>query len=220
MGVTSITQHSGTRRRMAAPDRRLAILEAAREAFAEGGYHRTSLGSVAERAGVSKALLYEHFSGKRELHAAMLELHVDELVARINAALVGAEPGEERLRAGLEAFFGFLEERRGASRIMLRNTGDPDVLLWLGRLRDEIGAAIVTLMTEDAREVLGEDPGPVVLEMVAQQLIGAMQSLADWWTEHPEVPRETLVTTALDFTWVGLERLSQGERWGAARATD
>ena len=62
----------------------------------------------------------------------MLEAHVHELIERISAALVDAEPGEGRLRAGLEAFFGFIEERRGAAAIMLRNTGDPDVAEWLG----------------------------------------------------------------------------------------
>ena len=70
---------------MAAADRRELILEAARESFAEGGYHRTSLDAIAERAGVSKALLYEHFASKRELHAAMLEAHVHELIERIES---------------------------------------------------------------------------------------------------------------------------------------
>ena len=60
---------------MAAADRRTAILAAARLAFAEGAYHEVSLDSVAERAGVSKALLYEHFDSKRELYQAMLEMH-------------------------------------------------------------------------------------------------------------------------------------------------
>src|SRR5829696_240930 len=108
------------RRRMSAGDRRALILDAAREAFAEGGYHSTALEDVAERAGVSKALLYEHFDSKRDLHAAMLEAHVQDLLARIGAALVDAEPGEQRLRAGLEAFFSYLEESRGAAAILLR----------------------------------------------------------------------------------------------------
>ena len=174
---------------MSAENRRALILESAREAFAEGGYHSTSLDTIAERAGVSKALLYEHFDSKRELHAAMLELHVNELLERIGAALVDAEPGEARMRAGLEAFFSFLEERHGAAAIMLRNTGDPDVLEWLDRLRDGVGAAIVTLMTEEVEEVLANDPDRRgTIEMVAQQQIGAIQSLADWWSEHREVP--------------------------------
>jgi AcrR family transcriptional regulator len=199
---------------MPASDRRALIIEAAREAFAEGGYHQTSLDSVAERAGVSKALLYEHFGSKRELHAAMLEAHVHELIERINAALVDAEPGEGRLRAGLEAFFDFLDERRGASAIMLRNTGDPDVAEWLGRLREAIGAQVVTLMTEEAAELIREDPElRGAIEMIAQQQIGAIQSLADWWGEHRDVPKERVIATAMDFAWVGMERVSGGERW-------
>jgi AcrR family transcriptional regulator len=199
---------------MAAADRRELIIEAARESFAEGGYHRTSLDAIAERAGVSKALLYEHFASKRELHAAMLEAHVHELIERIEAALVDAEPGEGRLRAGLEAFFDFIEERRGAAAIMLRNSGDPDVAEWLARLRDAIGAQVVTLMTEEAEQLIREDPKlRGAIEMIAQQQIGAIQSLADWWGEHREVPKEAVIATAMDFAWLGMERVSAGERW-------
>ena len=199
---------------MSAEDRRALILQAAREAFAEGGYHATSLEEIAERAGVSKALLYEHFDSKRALHAAMLEVHVKELLERIGAVLETAEPGEPRMRAGLEAFFSFLEERRGAAAIMLRNTGDPDVLEWLDRLRDGVSAAIVTLMEEEAADGFANDPeAQRTMEMIAQQQIGAIQSLADWWSEHREVPRERVIATALEFAWLGLDRLSQGERW-------
>jgi len=202
------------KRRISASDRRALILEAAREAFAEGGYHQTSLDAVAERAGVSKALIYEHFASKRELHAAMLELHVNELIERLNAALAAAEPGEDRMRAGTEAFFTFLEERRGAAVILLRNTGDPDVAEWLDRLRDQVAAAIVTLMTEEAAQLIAEDPEMrVSIEMIAQQQIGAIQSLADWWGEHREVPKEQLVTAVMELAWVGMERVSSGERW-------
>jgi AcrR family transcriptional regulator len=199
---------------MPASDRRALILEAAREAFAEGGYHRTSLEEVAERAGVSKALLYEHFDSKRELHAAMLEAHVTDLLERINAALAGAEPGEARLRAGTEAFFAFLEERRGAAAIMLRNTADPDVAEWLARLRDQIATEIVALMRAEVAELVAADPEMAVgIEMIAQQQIGAIQSLADWWGEHRDVPRERLVEAVMDLSWVGMERVSAGEHW-------
>src|SRR5262249_11119744 len=127
---------------MTAADRREAILDAARAAFADTGYHETSLDAVAEQAGVSKALLYEHFGSKRELFVAMLELHVHELIERITSAAAAAEPGEDRLRSGLEAFFGFVEERRGAWRIMFRNAGDPDVAGRPWRLPGEGGVAV------------------------------------------------------------------------------
>ena len=205
---------------MAAAERRALILEAARAAFADGGYHGTSLEEVAERAGVSKALLYEHFSSKRELHAAMLEMHALGLVETLNLALAGADPGEDRLRSGLEAFFSYAEERRGVWRIMFRNAGDPDVAHWVARIRDEVAGAIVLLMAEEVEAISPADPlTPAAVEMVAQQLVGAMQSLADWWDQHTDVPRETVVRVAMDFAWLGLDRVRQGERWEAPRAS-
>jgi AcrR family transcriptional regulator len=209
--VTSITQKKS---RMSAVDRRAAILDAARGAFADTGYHETSLDSVAERAGVSKALLYEHFSSKRELYLAMLEMHVAELIERISGAVEGAEPGEARMRAGLEAFFGFVEERRGAWRIMFGNAADPDVAVRLDRLRDQVAAAIAQLMSEEAaRRGLDFPKLPQMVEMIAQQMVGAMQSLADWWDLHRKVPREEVIQAAMDFAWLGQERISQGQRW-------
>jgi AcrR family transcriptional regulator len=216
--VTSITQRSKTgdapRRRMAASDRRLAILEAARAAFADGGFHQTSLDAVAERAGVSKALIYEHFDSKRELYLAMLEMHVEELVERVSAAVTAADQPEERMRSGLEAFFAFVEERRGAWRIMFRNPGDPDVAVYMERLRDGVAAVVAALMSEEAEQAFPDAPErDRIIQMVAQQLVGAMQSLADWWDLHREIPREQVIQGAMDFAWSGQERLSRGLRW-------
>jgi AcrR family transcriptional regulator len=201
---------------MTAADRRAAILDAARFAFADSGYHETSLDSVAERAGVSKALLYEHFSSKRELYVAMLEMHVHELVERISGAVAEAEPGEARMLAGVEAFFAFVDERRGAWRIMFRNASDPDVAVRLDRLRDEVAAAIVQLMSDEVERKGLDFPNlSQLVEMIAQQIVGAMQSLADWWDLHRKVPTEEVVRAAMDFAWIGQERISRGERWSA-----
>jgi AcrR family transcriptional regulator len=201
---------------MSAADRRVAILEAARLAFAEGNYHEVSLDAVAVRAGVSKALLYEHFDSKRELYQAMLELHTQDLVSRIGAAVTAAEPGEPRLLAGLNAFLDFVQDRRGGWRVIFRNPGDPDVAASIDRLRDGVAAAVAALMSEEAEEAFPDAPErEQMLQMVAQQLVGAMQSLADWWELHPEVPRERVLQVAMDFVWVGQDRLSRGERWAS-----
>jgi hypothetical protein len=77
-----------------------------------------------------------------------------------------------------------------------------------------VAAAIVALMTEENAELIAEDPEMrATIEMIAQQQIGAIQSLADWWGEHREVPREQVVASAMELAWLGLDRLSQGERW-------
>jgi AcrR family transcriptional regulator len=202
------------RRRMPAADRREAILAAALDVFAHGGYHETSLDAVAARAGVSKALIYEHFDSKRDLHRALLERYVHELLGRVVEASAAADPGEPRLLAGLDAFLGFVEERRDAWRFVFRNVGDAEIADAVGRLREEVAAAIAGLMAADAPPGWADDPEiGREIEMIAQELTGAAQALANWWDEHRDVPRERVTQSLMDFAWIGLERLGEGRRW-------
>jgi AcrR family transcriptional regulator len=203
-----------TRVRMTAADRREAILEAALDAFAGAGYHETSLDAVADRAGISKALIYEHFASKRELHRALLERYVHELLARVIDATAAAEPGEARLRSGLEAFLEFVEERRDAWRFVFRNVSDPEIADAVNRLREEVAVALAGLMAADAPPEWTANPElSRETEMIAQELTGAVQALANWWDEHRDVPRERISQSIMDFAWIGLERLGEGKRW-------
>lgn len=217
--MTSRTQKPPPRRRLSAADRREAILGAALEVFSERGFHEASLDDVAGRNGISKALIYEHFTSKRELHRALLERYVRELLDRVATASALVEPGEQRLRAGVDAFLRFVEERRGAWRMLFRNVADPEMADALARLVEEVGVAIAALMAADARHTQLTDPRPEqVVDMLARQLVGAVQALANWWNDHSEVPRERVLSLAMDFAWVGLERLGEGERWNAGAA--
>jgi Tetracyclin repressor-like, C-terminal domain len=141
-------------------------------------------------------------------------MHTDELIERVSTAVTAAEEPEDRLLAGLEAFFGFVEERRGAWRIMFRNPGDPDVAIYMERLRDGVAAAVAALMSEEAEQAFPDAPErDRIIQMVAQQMVGAMQALADWWDLHREIPREEVIRGAMDFVWSGQDRLSRGLRW-------
>jgi AcrR family transcriptional regulator len=204
---------------MPAADRREAILASALDAFSGAGYHETSLDAVAERAGISKALIYEHFASKRELHRALLERYVHELLMRVIQATAGAEPGEARLRSGLEAFLDFVEERRDAWRFVFRNVSDPEIADAVNRLREEVATTLAGLMAADAPPEWNADPDLArETEMIAQELTGAVQALANWWDEHRDVPRERIFQSIMDFAWIGLERLGEGRRWGDGAA--
>lgn len=214
-GVSSVTDTKPKRRRMSAADRREAILDAALEEFSLNGFHETSLEGVADRAGISKALIYEHFPSKRDLHGALLGRYVHELLERVIGAIATAAPPEERLRAGGDAFLSFVEDHREPWRLMVRNPADSGVEATVGRVQSEIAHAVAALMQADATPEMGEDPDDAhfEIEMLAQQLVGALRALGNWWDDHRDVPRERLLETHMDFAWVGLDRLSQGESW-------
>ena len=213
--ATSSETEGTTRRRLSAADRRSAILAAALEVFSERGFHGASLEEVAARGGVSKALIYEHFDSKRELERALLEMHVHELLGRVTAAIASASTEEERLRAGVDSFLAFVEERPVAWRLLFRNVGDPDIAEAFAQLLQEVSGTIAALMVATAPKRFREaEPDfEQATEMMAQQLTGAVQSLANWWDDHRAVPRERVLEMAMDFAWVGLERLGSGERW-------
>jgi AcrR family transcriptional regulator len=215
--VTPVTQATeAPRRRMPAAERREVILAAALEAFSERGFHEASLDEVAARAGVSKALIYEHFASKRELTRALLDTYVHELLGRLAEAIASAEPGEQRMRTGVDAVLQFVEERPGAWRMIFRNSADPDIADLFAALQAEAATAIASAMAADATEVgIPSPPTPTQIEMLAQQLSGAVQAIATWWTEHPEVPRAGVLEMVMDFCWIGFQRLGEGERWSA-----
>lgn len=202
------------RRRLSAADRRAAILEAALDVFSERGFSDASLDDVAARGGISKALIYEHFGSKRELQVVLLDTYLHELIARVVGAIGSATTDEERLRAGLEAFLDFSSERPAALRLLTRNVSDPVAGETIDRLREEAATALASIMAQNAPPL---EPGDLDLEatvaLVAHMISGGIQSMAGWWADHPEIPREQVVELAMGVHWIGLERLGQGTRW-------
>ena len=206
------------RRRLPAAERRELILEAAIDAFADFGYHQTSLDEVGRRAGVSKALIYEHFTSKQELYGELLETYVRELLERVGSAVIPVEEGgEARLLAGLEGFLEFVDERRDAWRMLIRNRASDDVSDLFERLYDEVASTIGSLMAEDMpASALPEGADfEMGVEATARQLLGAITAMANWWDEHREVPRSQVLAMIMEFAWVGLDRAAAGERWSS-----
>jgi AcrR family transcriptional regulator len=211
--VTSRTHQ--TRRRLAGPQRRAAILEAALGVFARRGYAAASIDQIAVAAGVSKALIYEHFASKRELQVALLQDNVSELFARLAQSAATGEPGDVRLRNGVDAFLRFVQERRDAWTMLFRDATDPEVAEALRVVQAQTTAAVAAFIAAEPAAARDDDPDlGAAIEMLALQLSGAVQSLASWWADHPAVPRERLVESVADFAWIGLERLRAGERYG------
>jgi AcrR family transcriptional regulator len=205
-----------TRRRLTAEERRAGILDAALAVFSARGYHPSSIDDIAREAGISKALIYEHFESKQGLYADLIERNAAELVERLGAAIgsVEADSGAIRLATGLDAFFAFVEERRDAWRILNRDAADPETAPVLDRILEQVTGLVAALIAEDpGARAMTEQDADRAIRVLARMLVGSVQSVANWWAEHREVPREEIVEMVMAYAWLGLDRLSRGERW-------
>ena len=217
MSVSPVTDTKPKRRRMSAADRREAILDAALDEFAGAGFYETSLEGVAARAGISKALIYEHFASKRDLHEALLGRYRQDLLQRVIAALSRTGSPEQRLINGADAFLGFVEENREPWKLMVRSPLEAGQGGGVAREQGEMAHAVAALVHGDVPEEMERQQGPAEAELrvefFAQQLVGALRALANFWDDHREIPRQRLVQASMNFVYFGLERNIRGERW-------
>ena len=201
------------RRRLPPAERRELILGGAMEVFARHGFEGASMVEIAAAGGVTPAVIYDHFPSKAALAVELLGLQTAELLRFVGAALERAPEGEaERMHAGVDAFFAYVEEHPFAWRMLFRDPpSDPEVAAAYRRLNGQATAAIAVFLESGGGGALGsyEDPRQTA-EIFAEALKAAQNGLASWWYEHPEVSREEIVERLLDFAWIGLERVAAG----------
>src|SRR5450755_211077 len=107
--------------RLPRDQRRGQLLIAASDIFVDRGYHSAGMDEIAERAGVSKPVLYQHFSSKLELYLAVLQRHVENLVSGVRQALRTTTDNRQRLRSAVQAFFDFIEQDGQGYRLIFEN---------------------------------------------------------------------------------------------------
>src|SRR5256714_5255526 len=115
------TQATGRPVRLPRSARRKRLLAAAQEVFVAQGYHAAAMDDIAERAGVSKPVLYQHFPGKLELCLALLDTHCDALVAGVRAAMTATADNKERVAGANRAYFEFVGDESEAFRLVLES---------------------------------------------------------------------------------------------------
>lgn len=200
---------------MTAAARRELIEAIATELFAERGYRGTSVEEIAKRSGVTPPVLYDHFASKQELYKRLLERHFAELRGIWREHFVGDAPPRERIARSFDAWFGYIETHPFAGRMLFRDTtGDPEIAAMHAEVAGQSRDAIMPLFASEpgvegvAGSVTGEG-----LEMAWVVLRGVLQGLAMWWYDHPDVPRQRVVATAMNALWIGFERAQGGEGW-------
>jgi AcrR family transcriptional regulator len=181
--------------------RRLQLLRAAQDVFVAQGFHAAAMDDIADRAGVSKPVLYQHFPGKRDLYLALLEEHVSELADRVGEAMGATDDNRERVDAAVGAYFDFIDADGEAFRLVfesdLRN--DADVRAIVDRGTGVCVDAIAGVIEADT----GADPERALL--IAAGLTGLAETSARWWLPRKgTVSRDEAVALMSALAWRGI----------------
>ncbi|HET9654721.1 MAG TPA: TetR/AcrR family transcriptional regulator [Kineosporiaceae bacterium] len=181
--------------------RRVQLLGAAREVFVAQGYHAAAMDEIAERAGVSKPVLYQHFPGKRDLYIALIQQHTEELRAAVRRALASTTDNKLRVAATIQAFFEFVDADGEAFRLVFESdlTNDEEVRAIVDRSSAEVAQAIADVIQEDT----GLPEQEAVLLGVA--LAGMANTTARYWVGTGKtMPRELADRLVAQLSWRGI----------------
>ncbi len=191
--------------RMARPARRKQLLSAAQEVFVAQGYHAAAMDDIAERAGVSKPVLYQHFPGKLELYLSLLDQHSDDLVAKVRQALGSTTDNRQRVAASIAAYFDFVDgvgsDREGAFRLVFENDlrREPAVRERVERMTQECVGAIAETIAHDT----GYREEEALLLSVG--LTGLAEIGSRWWlASDGTLSKERAVELLVGLAWRGI----------------
>ena len=172
-------------------ERRAGLLEAAdRVVQREGG--AATMNVIAAEAGITKPILYRHFGDKSGLYRALAARHIEELLVRLRAALVTRGGLEARTRATVDAYLTSIDERPQIYRFLVQRAAveEPDVRGdvegFVRRFGDELAAGI-----RNEPSLSGVDE--LRATVWAHGIAGMVQAAGDWWLDHPEVARSSVV---------------------------
>ena len=181
--------------------RRAQLLTSALEVFVAQGYHAAAMDDIAERAGVSKPVLYQHFPGKLDLYLALLEQAVDTVTSAIHEALASTHDNKLRVQATMDVFFDYVAAPDGAFRLVFESdlTSEPQVRAQLDRVTDVCADEIAKVIREDTN--LGEPESRIV----AVSLVGMAQvSARVWLAEGRPIPQEDAARLVAGLAWRGI----------------
>ncbi|HEY0497277.1 MAG TPA: TetR/AcrR family transcriptional regulator [Kutzneria sp.] len=181
--------------------RRAQLLAAAQDVFVANGYHAAAMDEIAERAGVSKPVLYQHFPGKLELYLALLESHVDALVASVRTAMQSTTDNKQRVVAAVSAFYDFVDNEGQAYRMVFESDlrGEPAVQQAIERATSASVDAITETIMADA--ALDRDRA----RLLAVGLTGLSQVTARFWLDTDRrVSKEDAVALISTLAWRGI----------------
>ncbi|MDQ1538577.1 MAG: hypothetical protein QOE58_2970 [Actinomycetota bacterium] len=207
MTLSSDTRGRGVRLPRSA--RRAQVLEAAQEVFVECGYHAAAMDDIAERAGVSKPVLYQHFPGKLDLYLALFDQHSGELLELIRAAMASTTDNKERVEATMSAYFEFVDRPGAPFRLVFESdlTNEASVRERVDKVSQDSAEAIAEVIKEDT------DLPDAEAHLLGMALSGMAHICARFWlSQGSSIPRDEAARLVSTLSWRGLGGFPKIER--------
>ncbi len=190
------------RTRMTGRERREQLIDIGRQVFAERGCEGTAIEEIAERAKVSKPVVYEHFGGKEGLHAVIVDRAVQDLMARLLESLEADHPREQVARAA-DAFLRFVEEEEDAFRVLLQDAPGGSG----GSLPSVIADVATNVEMVFARQLKRRGYDGKMAPVLARALVGMVALTGQWWLEERKPKRAAVAEIIVNLVWNGLKDL-------------
>jgi AcrR family transcriptional regulator len=187
--------------RMPRLERRAQLLESALEVFVAQGYHAAAMDDIAEKAGVSKPVLYQHFPGKLELYLALLAQSCDTVIAKCHEALDSTQDNKQRVEATVSAFYDYVASESGAFRLVFESdlTNEPAVREQVDRVTNECAVMIAEVIHDDTGLADGAS------QLLAVSLVGMAHVSARFWLEEDgDLPRDQAAALVAGLAWRGI----------------
>jgi AcrR family transcriptional regulator len=193
----------GKRRRLPASERRAQLIDVGRSVFAKHGYEATSVEEIADRAKVSKPIVYEHFGGKEGLYAVVVDREMDYVVRRIVEAIASGSPRERVERASL-AFLTYVRDHPDGFAVLAQDSPMTSSSGRLSSLLNELAERVGDLFAASFKEA-GYDPRAAPI--YAHALVGMVTFVGKWWTGVRKPPVEEVAKHIGALAWMGLRHL-------------
>ena len=192
-----------SRVRMSGKERREQLLDIGRTLFANKGFDGTSVEEIADKAGVSKPVVYEHFGGKEGLYAVVVDREVRRLLDRITASLQGNHP-RELLEQAAGALLDYVEKDTDGFRILVR---DSPVASSSGTFASMISDIATQVEHVLAGEFKSRGYDPKLAGLYSQALVGMVALTGQWWLDARKPKRDEVAAHLVNLAWNGLSNL-------------
>lgn len=185
--------------RLTAAARREQLLDVALDVFARHGYHETSMNGVADAAGITKPVLYQHFASKRELYLALIDEAGRRLLQAVTDADLGSSDGRRRTELGFIAYFNWVHDDHDAFQLLFGGGSrrDPEF--------DRAAARYTALVADAIEPLITADIESEHRRMLAHAIVGLAEGVSRHLLRsgnnfHPDV----VARQVSDLAWAGL----------------